>query len=545
MTTTTSHPPAPTALAALLPAALIGTERAPLPQPALPGPVGALLDAIRDASPDDAALVLLRSAGALAVCARAGAQGRIVAKGAAPLGLATAPAADETRPALADPIRLTTLERALRDGPQRLAVELMQITARQGWRLPPVLLPLALEQGRRATVLRPSLLTVIGERGRWLARHQSGWAFATGAAETADIETSWSEGSLDQRRVLLQAERQRDPAAARERLRAALPELPARERAELLGTLVTGLSDDDIELLDALQQQDRSREVRQVCAGLLQRLPGSAYSQRACARMAALLVEERSLLRKRWHLDAPAAADEAWKQDGIDPERPKGESLGERAWWLLQLVRQVPPVWWRERTGMDATALVAWAQSHDWGEALLRGWFDALLNVPDAELIDALLQAWPKPLQRHQPSQLMALLPRAARERLWLGQLRGSLGEVLLGKLGLSRSGPTRTALTELLPRLLEACEPGESLGAELSAELLKALPATLDALREQAYWDGHWRQQWAELAAVLHPDVLPQAAEACRTERHADALQAAATVIAARQGFLPLPAAA
>lgn len=548
--------------AALLPAALVGTDRAPLPALALDGPPGVLLAQIQAASdsagpgtdpginpgvdPDEAARVLLRSAGALAVCARAAERGQ----GAT---LDTAAAGAETRAALTEPAAVALLERVLRDGPQRLTIAALRQLDQLGWRLPPLLLPLALEQARRASVLRAPLQPLLGARGRWLAQQHEPWRYAVGAAEQADAATVWSEGTLEQRRALLQAERRRDPAGARERLRAALPELPARERAELLGALTEGLSLADEELLDTLCR-DRSREVRQTASALLQRLPGSAFSQRACARVAALLHMERGLLRRSWRLDAPEAIAPDWAADGIEPERPKGETLGERAWWLLQLVQRVPPGWWRQHTGLDGAALLAWAERGDWSEALLRGWFDALQAVPDAELADALLQHWPAALQRQRPAVLLAQLPAELRERHWQRELQGGPGATLLNRLGLGQRALAshQTALTELLPQILSAGAGGSgpddtsgTLGAPLSAALLEAWPATLDALATQPYWAGTWRAQWAELAAALHPSLVERALQLCqRPGPHTETLTAAVAVLTDRQRLANLPAA-
>jgi hypothetical protein len=564
MSTPLTWPEADPCTAALLPAALVGTDRAPLPVLALDGPPGALLAQIRAAGdsagpgspsaddPDQAARVLLRSVGVLAICAQAGARGQGAALDAAASAAAQAGAGAETRAVLAEPAAVALLERVLHDGPQRLTSAALRQLDRLGWRLPPLLLPLALEQARRASVLRAPLQPLLGARGRWLAQQHDPWRYAVGAAEQADAATVWSEGTLEQRRALLQAERRHDPAAARERLQATLPELPARERAELLGALTEGLSLADEALLDTLCR-DRSREVRQTASALLQRLPGSAFSQRACARVAALLHMERGLLRRSWRLDAPEASAPDWAADGIEPERPKGETLGERAWWLLQLVRQVPPAWWRQHTGLDGAALLAWAERGDWSEALLRGWFDALQAVPDAELADALLQHWPAALQRQRPALLLAQLPAELRERHWQRELQGGLGAALLNRLGLGQRALAshQTALTELLPQILSAGagsgpdDTSGTLGAPLSAALLEAWPATLDALATQPYWAASWRAQWAELAAALHPSLVERALQLCqRPGPHTETLTAAAAVLTDRQRLANLPAA-
>lgn len=500
----------------LLAAAMVGTERQPLAWPPATDPTGRLLADATAGAPEPA-VGLLRCAAAIAVCAQAGACGT-------PAQPLPEPAAAEARAALQDPVALAGLDLALRDGPPRLQQELLQRLGDAGLRLPPPLLPAALDLGRRQAALRPALSPVLGERGRWLAAHNEHWRYALGAAETGSVDTRWTEGSLEQRRAVLAEERQRDPAAARERLQAALPELPARERAELVSALAEGLSPADEPLLDSLRA-DRGREVRAAAFTLLQRLPGSAHAGRARDRLSALLTRQVS---GSWHLEPPAAADRAWAADGIDAARPKHESLGERAWSLYQLVRQVPPAWWTQHTGLDAPALLAWARRGDWAEALLRGWLDGLRHTPDAAWCDALLDAWPAGQLRESPATVLSWLPRERREHHWQRQLRGDWHGGAVG-------------LTELLAQLLPACAPGEALSPALSQALAAAV---LDTLRTQRlHTDYTLRAYLPELACVLHADALPALQplprSADETPALADALSTLDRVITTRRRFL------
>ena len=79
------------------------------------------------------------------------------------------------------------------------------------------------------------------------------------------------------------------------------------------------------------------------------------------ARRASRATQARALRARPGVPDAPRAADPEWSSAAIDVARPQNDALGERAWWLYQLVRQVPLRWWCEHTGMDAAALLAWA----------------------------------------------------------------------------------------------------------------------------------------------------------------------------------------
>ena len=250
---------------------------------------------------------------------------------------------------------------SLAHGPLRLQHEACARLAALHAVLPARLLPLALDTAQRSKGLRAAIITVIGHRGAWLAQFNPDWDFARGGNPGAfDAVAHWEEGSPAQRLAWLRDLRARDPAAARDLLRAQLGELPAKERLELLGALGDDVHLDDAALLEPLLK-DRSRDVRQHAARQLATLPGTPLAQRMTGWLSALLSVKRGLLRTTWSCDAPAVADPEWATAAIDAVRPQHDALGERAWWLFQLVRYVPLSWWVAHTGMQPAELIAWA----------------------------------------------------------------------------------------------------------------------------------------------------------------------------------------
>jgi hypothetical protein len=495
----------------LLQTALVGTARQPVsPAEGMAGEFAGLLQAIQAA---EAQGQLLRAAGAVAIGRRAG----FVAPSLSPAETPVA-AADE-RPALEDPALQAAIADALASGPLRLQHEGLAVLAAAGLRLPHSLLPAALDAGRRAVDLRPAVIPALGERGLWLAAINDEWRYAVGASELADAQTRWDEGSLEQRRAVLAEQRRIDPAAARERLAAELPQLPAKERAALLGALAQNIGPDDEALLDA-QLKDRARDVRQAAVELLQRLPASAHVQRIEAFLAPLLSQEGGA----WQLKAPDAADPRWKDDAVDAARPTHESLGERAWWLYQLVRQAPLAWWTTRTGMAPAALLDWAAKGDWKDALLRGWNDAIVATPDFDWCDAMLDR--VRAQRAWVGQLLALLPRERRERHWLREL-----------------GESGNGVQEVVAFAEQACAPGETPSAELSLKLASALRTRVE--RGDLANDYVLRQVLGDAAALLDASALhlladlPRAAE--ESPGLANALSDTARIVRARQLFSTL----
>lgn len=499
----------------MLPVAMVGTDRQPGALPRWPGDVGALMEQAAQ-SATHPANGLLRAAGVLATCDMAGARW--------PAWRRAVPAAapgDLWPPVPEGPLR-SLIAWSFADGPGRLSHLMGVQLASVRHRLPHALLPAALDAGRRSLALRPALLPVLDQRGLWLAAQRDEWRYAAGADAQSPDEQRWTDGSMEQRREFLQRERERDPARGRQRLTASLDELPAKERADLLAVCVAGLGPEDEALLDSLRA-DRSREVRQVACQLLLRLPDAAHPRRAAARLASLLRHERVLLRKRWQIEAPAAEAPDWKADNIESARPKHETLGERAWWLYQLVRQVPLGWWTRHTELDPPALIAWALDGDWAEALLRGWRDVLLAAPEADWCEAFLERWPAKHLRDDTASVLALLPPAARERHWLRQLRQG-------------SAPVHGVVQQVIA----ACPPGDLLSRELSTSLAEALAPRV-AGRTLAD-DYTLRALLPELCCALHPEVLPRMTQLVQqdelTPSMGQALHAVSQVVALRQAL-------
>lgn len=463
-----------------LKAALVGIEGS-VPMPA-DGEIGALMATVA-AQGDDSAQGFCRVAGVLAAC-------RLAALSLPPPVVPPTAAAADAQALADDHPACAALASAFAEGPLRLQYEACLRLAAADAHLPAALLPAALQAGQRQQVLRAALLPQLGARGQWLAACNPDWRYAASSVDTApaasDEEQQWQQGSIEQRSQYFRALRTRDPAAANALLQAQLGELAAKERAALVELLAIGLQADDAALLESLLK-DRSREVRYTAARLLALLPDAAHAGRLRAWLAALVISKRGMLGRSWQCEAPAAADPDWAGAAIESTRPQHETLGERAWWLYQLVRQTPLAWWCEHTGMRAAELLAWAAKSDWAEALQRGWRERI-GAADPEWIEAML-ASNAAIFRQGMSDLLALLPMAQRERHWPRNLAE-----------LQQAG--------LLGRIIGACAPGETLSASYSAALLPSLQTLLegDALRQ----DYTLRAVLLDLATLLHPDSLP-----------------------------------
>lgn len=435
----------------LLKTALVGTSRQEPAAPAIHGPLGELLQQLAQGA-DGPSERLLRMAGAVWLCSQAGyveASSETTLEPRAP---------EETRPAHDSALNARVLKPLLTEGPERLQFEAFTRLDAAGLRLAPALLPAALEAGRKSVAIRPPLTRVLGARGHWLAGLNPAWAYAAGGTAGSSVLERWDHGNLEQRRVAFAAMRRQDAGAAREKLAAELAQLNARERADFVGLMREGLAPEDEAFLDGLLK-DRSKEVRQAAAALLMRLPESRHGQAVAAALAPLVRAERGILGRRLNVEAPAAADPGWKDEGLDAARPQHESLGERGWWLYQLVRNAPLAWWPEHGGMDPPALLQATAKSEWKEALRRGWRDAVLATGDTVWARALLADWDKKSLGSDHAEVLAVLPLAEREQHWERALADS-----------------SSGVAGVIPMLLQACPPGHILSPAFSQHLAQAM---------------------------------------------------------------------
>jgi hypothetical protein len=375
---------------ALVQAALLGTARA-----TTTGTVTATSTLVAHLPSSDPEHALLLRAGAEAIYRQAG-------NCLPALATAVEPASSESLPACSP--NAARLFRDMFEGQYRdVLPEALDRLKRASLRLPAPLLPKALEHA--VGDVRAGLLPVIGERGRWLSQFNPAWhwaadAFIDESGVPADAIIRWQEGRNAERLSLLHRFRSHDPASARTLLDGVWRQEKADFRAEAIQTLDVNLSSDDEPFLETALD-DRAQDVRQHAARLLARLPDSAFARRVTDRADTVLREIDTA--GNLVVVVPETLDPAWQRDGIHPKPPS--SLGERAWWLEQLLALVPPSHWALRFACTPDTLVAIA-AHDtaWGFTTIKGWARAAALHRDT--------AWATPL-----AHWMALDPAATESK--------------------------------------------------------------------------------------------------------------------------------
>ena len=116
------------------------------------------------------------------------------------------------------------------------------------------------------------------------------------------------------------------------------------------------------------------------------------------------------------------ACDQPMIRDGIEPKPPPDRrDIGEKAWWLFQLLRSIPPVTLSRRFNIAPTELIEAAARGEWHALLHEAWIAATITFRDTAWAESLLQADPR-----QPALLAALAP-ARQEALLLPMLRGDV----------------------------------------------------------------------------------------------------------------------
>jgi hypothetical protein len=487
----------------LVAAATVGLDRTATP----PAPAGPLAELLAHLPADDREGALLAAAAATMLVLRAG---RLPELAAAPALLPAPPDGE----AICPPAAAARLAALLSGSYQGLVGEWLDAVAERDLVAPPESLAALLEYGRRHEELRVSIGRVLGARGAWLAGLNREWHYAKpDAADLDNLTATWETGTRDERLALLQALRASDPARARSLLEAAWREEKAAERTAFVATLATGLCLEDESFLEAALD-DRSKEVRRRAAELLARLPDSRLAQRMAARALALVrwtPAKRGVLGvlgspARIAVALPEACDEAMVRDGIEPSPPSG--VGERAWWLMQLVQHTAPGVWERAWNATPDEIVQAEIEKEWRGVLRRGWLATAERHTALPWIEALLAhaaevASERPARRATSSDegmlsvesLVLLLSRDRHEALIADLLRRNA-----------------TPFGGMHPALAMLRRAGGPWGHDLSQAVIGALARRLARFDEAARADYHLRAAMDSIGRSVAPELTEAA---------------------------------
>lgn len=326
------------------------------------------------------------------------------------------------------------LARMLSGDHRDLVPEWLALAAHARAVLPPHWLPVVL------TGLQPheraAAAPVLGAHGEWLARRNPEWATLV-PTSGLPIER-WNNGTLPERRAALATMRMSDPIGARVLVERSWQTEPPDARVAFLETLLytPGLSAADEPFLEGALN-DKRKDVRMAALQCLCRLPDSAHAQRNSERLQSfvMLPEVGSgllskLRKRRLEIVLPEALDKAMARDGINAKPPAQQKIGERAYWLMQMIAMAPPASWCERFQCDIDTFIGAALATDYAAELLSALSQAAIRHRDVAWIGPLSLRWlkwhshPEHLTRaaEMIPELVAAAPPTARDPI-LNQL--------------------------------------------------------------------------------------------------------------------------
>lgn len=463
-------------------AAVLGTQRKPFQEPPPGGALGSAIRAVSeaDSASDDTSAALLKAIALAAVHRRAG----------------IIPACGEAaRPTLCPPDkwpRCSAQAGALLDlilaNNQYLSLlpEWIELAYHNQQRVREEYLPELLQHQRSFQGIRKPMLSVLGERGRWLARQNPDWQ----EIDAFRDETIWQEGRRKERAAFLSDLRERDPDRARELLQSTWNQETPAERVLFLRVLEAGISMADEPFLENLLD-DRRKDVRQAAANLLVRLPESRLVRRMTERALKLLNWKNGFLRSGLEVNLPQELDTALERDGVEAQPPARSKLGEKAWWLAQILSAVPPRIWSQRWNKKPVQLIEALRKHEWETALHLGWLNAATLYKDAEWLEALLLYELRKEDQGNPPDVFARLPDTTKEKLMLSILREQ---------------PSLSY--EKYPSIyLSHCRHPWS--SELTRAVTRCIARHVEAADTQPW---QWDRLLRDTAPLFHPSVLPEA---------------------------------
>jgi hypothetical protein len=307
--------------------AILGTQRQPFSLPK--SPLSSLWAQLETAEPAEK---LLHSAALLTEYRRLGWQPSTIEN--PPLAPSQAETLPQCTPKAVELFR-SILQENNSNIQSALLKEWLRLAQAAGQRVPFQILPVLLDKAKQDETLQPYLTDTIGQRGHWLAKLNPDWQDFSDTQP--DVQVSWETGSHAARLTYLQQCRATDPAQARELLAATWQQETAQARQAFLATFWTQLSLEDETFLENCLK-DRSQVVRQLAAQMLGSLK-SRFLKQLLERLSAYFSVKKTTLE----INLPSEYYKAWTREGIKEKPPSSSKMGQKAWWLYQMLLSVRP----------------------------------------------------------------------------------------------------------------------------------------------------------------------------------------------------------
>jgi hypothetical protein len=96
------------------------------------------------------------------------------------------------------------------------------------------------------------------------------------------------------------------------------------------------------------------------------------------------------LKKRRLQVQLPVTLDKATLRDGLDASPPASRKIGERAWWLVQMVSIAPPSHWTQRFTCDVETFIEAVEDTEYGSDLMSALTEAAIRHVDDVWLAAL-----------------------------------------------------------------------------------------------------------------------------------------------------------
>ena len=354
-----------------------------------------------------------------------------------------------------------TLLRLLADPDAALIEEWAQLAVRRGVVVDAAAAPLVLDWWARQPRRSEAVFAALGRRGEWLASLNASWhkPIATGEVP-ADADDLWQLGKSAERLALLISVRRCEPARARALIESTWLNDGANDRQRFLEVLRENASMADEPFLESALD-DRSKLVRRQAADVLAVVSGSRLRQRMSEAAKAIVsvrgprsIPGRSLTRIV--LQPPDSFVASWERDGLEERPPEG--IGQRAWWMRQILARADLDVWTSLAGMTPEAILESLKSDDYFGDAVQALIAAANATSDARWSTALVRCLldQRAIDLASVAALLEALPDREREVLSLEIIkRAPLTVVdrwaLLGSLDEPWSASFSTEATEAL----------------------------------------------------------------------------------------------
>jgi Family of unknown function (DUF5691) len=276
----------------------------------------------------------------------------------------------------------------------------------------PIYLPDILTLGLRRHNLREAILLVLGKRGFWLAALNPEWNYVISEYTVKD----WVTISTDTKILVLKKLRATDREAALNQLQSVWKKETVEMRASLLETLEVALSIEDEPFLEAALD-DKRKQVRDVAARLLAKLPESRLVQRMIQRVIDLI----QFTGREVRVIYPKESTREMMRDGVNEAKYNSDFV-DKANLLLQMLSCVPPSFWSQTWGKTPLELVGIVDGSEWERLMITGWSQAAVQYQDVDWGEAVVLAIAKGMGQKwntfSCSELLGILPQVRREQL-------------------------------------------------------------------------------------------------------------------------------